>query len=130
MIVAFVATVSVMFTHINGNACGRLFVTFHHCNRTPRDFFIRQALFFEFESNPALVKTNASGIRTFRSGLFFHRFQVALMQRFVAALAGRRLERRSHSRHEIRTKSDGIRWNGVLKRVMFFAATHRQHQRE
>ena len=55
MIVAFVATVSVMFTHINGNSCGRLFIAFHHSDRTPRDFFIRQALFFEFESNPALV---------------------------------------------------------------------------
>ena len=80
MIMAFVATVSVMFTHINGNACGRLFIAFHHGDGTPRDFFIRQALFFEFESNPALVKTNASGIGTFRPGLFLHRFHVALVQ--------------------------------------------------
>ena len=55
VIVAFVATVSVMFTHINRHSGGRLFVAFHHSDRTPRDFFIRQALFFEFESNPALV---------------------------------------------------------------------------
>jgi len=52
---AFMVTVSVMFTHVGWNTRGWLFIAFHHGNRSSRHFFIGQALFFEFESNPALV---------------------------------------------------------------------------